>query len=97
MPTVSGLLDSLDVQPDRRQLVAEALETLGYLLDEQAGEALAALTEAQLQSVRVNGARLNVREINALLVKCRPQGESLVSWLDRHSHICKIPDSAFLH
>lgn len=74
MPTVSGLLDSLDVQPDRRQLVAEALETLGYLLDEQAGEALGAITEAQLQSVRVNGARLNVREINALLVKCRPQG-----------------------
>ena len=59
MPKVSGLVDNLDVQPDRRQLVAEALETLGYLLDEQAGEALGALTEAQLQSVRVNGARLN--------------------------------------
>lgn len=71
MPTVSGLLDSLDVQPDRRQLVAEALETLGYLLDEQAGEALGAVTEAQLQHVR--GAKLNVREINALLVRLKAQ------------------------
>ena len=49
MPTVRALVDSLDVQQDRRQLVADNLQELGYLLDEQAGEALGALTEAQLQ------------------------------------------------
>ncbi len=75
MPTVRALVDSLDVQPDRRQLVADTLQELGYLLDAQAGEALGALTEAQLQHVRVKGAGLNVREINALLVRFKPQGE----------------------
>jgi len=47
----------------RRQLVADTLQELGYLLDEQAGEALGALTEAQLQHVRVKGAGLNVRKL----------------------------------
>ena len=63
-------------------LVADTLQELGYLLDEQAGEALGALTEAQLQNVRVNGAGLNVREINALLVRFKPQGELFFHWLD---------------
>ena len=53
MPTVLALVDSLDVQQDRRQLVADTLQELGYLLHEQAGEALGALTEAQLQNVKV--------------------------------------------
>jgi len=82
MPTVRALVGSLDVQQDRRQLVADTLQELGYLLDEQAGEALGALTEAQLQKVRVKGAGLNVREINALLVRFKPQGEFLFHWLD---------------
>ncbi len=82
MPTVRALVDTLDVQQDRRQLVADTLQELGYLLDEQAGEALGALTEAQLQNVRVKGAGLNVREINALLVKFKPQGEFFFHWLD---------------
>ena len=53
MPAVLALVDSLDVQQDHRQLVANTLQELGYLLDEQAGEALGALTEAQLQNVKV--------------------------------------------
>ncbi len=73
MPTVRALVDSLDVQQDRKQLVADTLQELGYLLDEQAGEAVGALSEAQLQSVRVKGAGLNVREVDALLVKFRPR------------------------
>ena len=72
MPTVRALVDSLDVQHDRRQLVADTLQELGYLLDEQAGEALSAVTEAQLRNVR---AGLNTREINALLVRLKPEGE----------------------
>ncbi len=80
MPVVRDLVDSLDVQPDRKQLVADVLHELGYLLDEQAGEALDALTEPQLQNVRVKGAGLNVREINALLVKFKPQGDLLLHW-----------------
>ncbi len=82
MPTVRALVDILDVQQDRRQFVADTLQELGYLLDEQAGEALGALTEAQLQKVRVKGAGLNVREINALLVRFKPQGEFFFHWLD---------------
>ncbi|KAL0024235.1 hypothetical protein WJX77_010762 [Trebouxia sp. C0004] len=62
-----------------RQLVADTLQELGYLLDEQAGEALGALTEAQLQNVRVKGAGLNVREINALLIRFKPQGAANLS------------------
>ncbi|DBA78958.1 TPA: hypothetical protein ACH3X1_008831 [Trebouxia sp. C0004] len=50
MPTGRALVDSLDVQQDRRQLVADTLQELGHLLDEQAGEALGALTKAQLQN-----------------------------------------------
>ena len=80
MPVVRDLVDSLDVQPDRKQRVADVLHELGYLLDEQAGEALDALTEPQLQNVRVKGAGLNVREINALLVKFKPQGDLLLHW-----------------
>ncbi len=72
MPTVRALVDSLDVQHDRRQLVADTLQELGYLIDEQAGEALSAVTEAQLRNVR---AGLNTREINALLVRLKPEGE----------------------
>ena len=82
MPTVRALVGSLDVQQDRIRLVADTLQELGYLLDEQAGEALGALTEAQLQRVRVNGAGLNVREINALLVRFKPQGGIFFHWLD---------------
>jgi len=78
--TVRALVDSLDVQHDRRQLVADTLQELGYLLDEQAGEALGAVTEAQLQHVR--GAKLNVREINALLVRLKAQGEFFFHWLE---------------
>ena len=81
MPTVRALVDSLDVQQDRRKLVADTLQELGYLLGEQAGEALGGLTEAQLQNVRVKGAGLNVREINALLVRFKPHGE-FFHWLD---------------
>ncbi len=32
MPTVRILVDSLDVQQDRRQLVADTLQELGYLM-----------------------------------------------------------------
>ncbi len=80
--TLRDLVDSLDVQPDRKQLVADILHELGYLLDEQAGEALGALTEPQLQNVRVKGAGLKVREINALLVKFKPQGDLFLHWLE---------------
>ncbi|KAL0040379.1 hypothetical protein WJX77_005504 [Trebouxia sp. C0004] len=73
---VRALVDCLDVQLDRRQLVADTLQELGYLLDEPAGEALGALTEAQLPNFRVKAAGLNVREINALLVRFKPQGSS---------------------
>ena len=82
MPTVRALVDSLDVQQDRRELVADTLQELGYLLDEPAGEALGALTETQLQNVRVKGAGLKVREINALLVRFKPQGEFFFHWLE---------------
>ena len=82
MPAVRDLVDSLDVQPDRRQLVADILQELGYLLDGQAGEALGALTEPQLQNVRIKGAGLNVREINALLVRLKPQGDFWLHWLE---------------
>ena len=82
MPSVRDLVDSLDVPLSRRQPVADALQQLGYLLDEQAGEALNALTEAQLQNVRVRGAGLNVRDINALLVRLKPQGEFFFHWLE---------------
>ncbi|DBA90417.1 TPA: hypothetical protein ACH3X1_003691 [Trebouxia sp. C0004] len=74
--SVRALVDCLDVQLDRRQLVADTLQELGYLLDEPAGEALGALTEAQLPNFRVKAAGLNVREINALLVRFKPQGSS---------------------
>lgn len=40
MPTVGQLISSLDVQPDRRQVVADVLQQTGYPLDEQAGEAM---------------------------------------------------------
>ena len=76
--TVRALVDSLDIQHDRRQLVADTLQELGYVLDEQAGEALGAVTEAQLQHAR--GAKLNVREINALLVRLKAQGEEYSSF-----------------
>ena len=82
MPTVRALVDSLDIQQDHRQLVANTLQELGYLLDEPAGEALGAVTEAQLQNVRVKGAGLDVREVSALLVRFQPQGEFFFPWLD---------------
>lgn len=74
MPTVGELVAGLDVRPDRKQLVADCLQELGYFPDEQAGEALKALTEPQLRSVTVRKAGLNVREINAVLLRVNPQG-----------------------
>ncbi len=62
--------------------MADILHELGYLLDEQAAEALGALTEPQLQNVRVKGAGLKVTEIKALLVKLKPQGDLLLHWLE---------------
>ncbi|KAL0022399.1 hypothetical protein WJX77_007921 [Trebouxia sp. C0004] len=70
--------------------VADTLQELGYLLDEQAGEALGGLTEPQLQDVRVKGAGLNVREINALRVRFKPQDTyNDAAWTSpRHSRLC---------
>ena len=87
MPTVLALVHSLDVQQDRRQLVADTLQELGYLLHEQAGEALGALTEAQLQNVKKSKcqsqrSRTEREENNALLVRFKPQGEFFFHWLD---------------
>ena len=62
------------MRPDRKQLVADCLEALGYLPAEQAGEALGALTEPQLLSVRVQNASLNVEELDAVLRRVKPQG-----------------------
>lgn len=82
MSTVRALVNLLDVQQERRQFVADTLQELCYSLDEQVGEALRALTEVQLQKARVKGAGLKVREINALLVRLRPQGEFFFHWVD---------------
>ena len=74
MPTIGELVDSLDVSPNRKHVVANCLHELGYRRDEQAGEALGALTEPQLQSVMAQNARLNVREINAVLQRVKLPG-----------------------
>ncbi len=71
MPTVRTLVDSLDGP----QTAFSRCPSRAWLPDEPAGEALGALNEAQLQNVRVKGAGLNVREINALLVRFKPQGD----------------------
>ena len=75
LPTIGDLLDrQLDVPPDRRPFVADVLKSLGYSVDEEAGAALGALTEAQRRSVRVSGAGLTVRDTNAVLAMCKTQG-----------------------
>ena len=83
-PTVRALVNSFDVQQDRRRLRRQIVaDTRQERVDEQAGEALGALTEAQLQ-IRAKGAGLHVREFNALLVSLRftPQGAFFFGWLD---------------
>ncbi len=67
MVAVGELVDAADLPSTSKPNVKRALRNLGYLEDEEVGDAFRKLTDVQLRS-----AGLNVREANAVLAKISP-------------------------